>query len=262
MNELYNTLKGWMGLPMLASEHGGDVDDLIMYIHALMVVLFVGWMAFFFYALWRFRKSRHPRGDYHGAQTHASMYVEGAVALVEIILLLGFAIPLWAKVVDEFPEEAEAVNIKIIAQQFAWNSIYPGEDGRFGRQDITLASGENRLGIDRDDPAAQDDIVPPLNTVVVPVNTPVILHVSSLDVIHSFAVHPLRVTQDAIPGLSIPTHFTPTTEGEYMITCAQLCGNSHYSMRGFLRVVSEQEYQQWMDEQSATAGAAGGSPFE
>jgi cytochrome c oxidase subunit 2 len=90
-----------------------------------------------------------------------------------------------------------------------------------------------------------------------PVNKPVIAHVTSKDVIHSFKVNPLRVTQDAIPGMSIPVHFTPTQEGKYLINCAQLCGNSHSVMIGFVRVVSQEAYNQWAAEQLKKAASPG-----
>src|SRR6266498_1674195 len=102
-----------LGLPELASKHGADVDKLILYVHYLMIVLFVGWSAFFFYALWRFRQKRHPKANYAGVTNHASNYLEAAVAAVEVILLVGFAVPLWAKVVDVFPKESEAVNVRV-----------------------------------------------------------------------------------------------------------------------------------------------------
>jgi len=85
-----------------------------------------------------------------------------------------------------------------------------------------------------------------MDNFVVPVNKPVLAYVTGLDVIHSFAIRSMRVCQDAVPGLRIPTWFTPTQEGEYKITCAQLCGNSHYHMSGILKVVSQAEFDKWL----------------
>src|SRR5690242_19169111 len=121
-----------LGLPVLAAEHGRQVDDLIIYVHWLMIVLFVGWLAYFAYALFRFHRSRNPKADYFGVKNHASNYIEGAVALVEVVLLLGFAVPFWARAVDKFPKESEATRIQVVAQQFNWNFRYPGKDGEFG----------------------------------------------------------------------------------------------------------------------------------
>lgn len=245
-----------LGLPVLASQHGIEVDKFIIYVHWLMMALFVGWSLFFLYTLVRFRRSRQPRADYTGVKSHASNYLEGAVAIIEAVLLLGFAVPLWAKVVEEFPNRQEAVVVKVIAQQFNWTFLYPGKDGEFGRQDLTLWSPDNPLGRDKNDPRGKDDFST-LNDLRLPVNQPVILDITSKDVIHSFKVIAMRVCQDAIPGLSIPTHFVPTREGRYQINCAQLCGNGHASMSGgFIRVVSQAEYDQWLAQQSQGGGAA------
>src|SRR5438067_2156620 len=116
-----------LGLPVLASEHGKDVDSLIIYVHILMIVLFVGWLAYFAYALFRFHRSRNPKADYIGVKGHASNYIEGAVAIVEGVLLIGVAVPLWAKAVDKFPSKSESTQIQVVAQQFAWNVRYPGK---------------------------------------------------------------------------------------------------------------------------------------
>ena len=107
-----------LGLPPLASEHGADVDRLIIYLHWVMGILFVGWLIYFFYVLVRFRKTRHPKANYVGVRTHASTYIEAAVAVVEGVLLIGFAVPLWAKAVDQFPAEKDATVIRVMAQQF------------------------------------------------------------------------------------------------------------------------------------------------
>src|SRR5438270_2235545 len=115
------TMDKILGLPVLASEHGRSVDDLIIYVHWLMIVLFVGWLAYFAYVLFRFHRSRNPRADYLGVRSHASTYIEGAVALVEGVLLIGVAIPFWARAVDKFPPEKESTRIQVVAQQFAWN---------------------------------------------------------------------------------------------------------------------------------------------
>ena len=141
-----------LGLPVLASEHGREIDNLIIFVHWLMIVLFVGWLAYFAYALFRFRKSRHPRADYHAVQSHFSSYIEIAVAGVEGVLLLGLAIPYWARAVDKFPPQDQSTVIQVVAQQFAWNVRYPGKDGKFGKQEMRFVTPENVFGVDPADP--------------------------------------------------------------------------------------------------------------
>src|SRR5215510_634478 len=107
-----------LGLPVLASEHGRDVDNLIIYVHWLMIVLFVGWLAYFAYALFRFHRSRNPRADYVGVKNHASSYIEVAVAAVEGVLLIFVAVPLWAKAVT-VPKEVASTLVQVVGQQFS-----------------------------------------------------------------------------------------------------------------------------------------------
>lgn len=242
-------------MPDNFSANGAGIDELIIYVHLLMGVLFAGWFAYFLYAIFRFSKSRNPKADHAGVTSHASTWLEGIVAVVEAVLLIGFALPLWAKAVEKFPDAKDSTVIKLTAQQFAWNARYAGADGKFGANDIKLVSTENKFGLDKKDPAAKDDFMV-INDLVVPVNKPVLVEITSLDVIHCFAVKPMRVTQDAIPGIMIPAWFHPVKEGTYNINCAQLCGNSHYAMRGNLKVVSQAEFDKWVAEKSKSSAPA------
>lgn len=246
----------YLGLPMLASEHGKDVDSFILYVHYLMGILFVGWFAYFLYALFRFRAKSNPKASYAGAQSHASSYIEAAVAAVEGVLLVGLSVPLWAKFADAFPPESEATSIRVVAEQFAWRAVYPGKDGQFGKQDFHLVSSTNQFGWDYTDPQTHDNFVSDMNTIVVPEGKPVIAHISSKDVVHSFKINPFRITQDAIPGMSIPIWFKPTTNGVFLITCAQLCGNSHYFMKGQFQVVNTQKWDEFVAAKTVSAASS------
>jgi cytochrome c oxidase subunit 2 len=180
------------------------------------------------------------------------------VAVIEAVLLLGFAIPFWGKMAaaSQFPKESESTVIHVVAQQFAWNVRYPGTNGIAGRQDFHLVSDKNPFGLDPNDPNGKDDFTT-LNEVHVPVNKPVIVKLTSKDVIHSFKIIAMRVTQDVIPGLVVPTHFIPTKVGVYQINCAQLCGNGHATMAmGRLTVESEENYQKWLAAKSKAGGGA------
>ena len=238
-------------MPELASKNGEAVDALIVYVHWLMILLFVGWTLYFGYVLWRFNAARHPRADYEGSKSHLPKYTELGVVGVEAVLLLGLAIPLWAKNVQVFPKPEDSTVIQIMAQQFAWNARYPGLDGKFGRQDMQLISNDNIFGVDPADAAGKDDIQV-LNEIHVVINKPVLIYLSSKDVIHSFKLVAMRMTQDAIPGLRIPLTFTPNKLGRYQIACAQLCGNGHAAMTGgFLIVQSQADFDAWIKSKSA-----------
>jgi cytochrome c oxidase subunit 2 len=251
-----------IGLPERASSNAKAIDDLIVYVHYLMFLLLVGWTLYFFYVLWRFNAKRHPKAEYEGSKSHLPKYTEVGVVVVEAVLLLGLAIPLWARNVQQFPQPKDATVIAVMAQQFAWNALYPNpslegdQKGQFGRRDMTLISNNNVFGLDTND-VANTGTVQVLNEIHVPVDKPVLIYLSSKDVIHSFKLLAMRITQDAIPGLRIPLTFTPTKIGRYQIECAQLCGNGHSSMAGgFLVVQSQPDFDAWMKSKSAAAAPA------
>lgn len=259
-------------LPELASAHGGKLDDVTLYVHILMAVLFVGWSLYFVYVLLRFRASSHPKANPKGVENHASTYVEVGVIVAEIVLLLGFSVPLWAERVNQFPKPEEATVVHIVGQQFAWNVHYAGPDGKFGRRYAKFVDAEsNPIGLDKSDPNAADDVTT-VNQLHLPVNKPAIIYVSSMDVIHSFGLQEMRVKQDAIPGMETPLWFVPTVTSDamkarkgdpkwsYEISCAQLCGLGHYRMRGYVTIDTAEQFQAWMDGEvkKAKESASGG----
>lgn len=246
-----------LGMPERAAVGAKPIDDLIVWVHYLMLLLFVGWVAYFIYALWRFNEKRVAKVDYAGSKSPLPKYIEVAVVLAEAWLLLWIAMPLWGKSVQEFPAAETATLIQVQAQQFGWNYRYPGKDGKFGALDMKLVADNNLFGVDPKDPDGNDDIQLYNGNIHVVVDKPVIIYLGSKDVIHSFKLLAMRVTQDAIPGLRIPLTFTPTKIGRYQIECAQLCGGGHSAMAGgFVQVDSPDDFKKWMDAQEAKAAAA------
>ncbi len=248
-------MQGLIGkyLPENAAAHGPQLDHMTMIVHWLMLVLFVGWGAYFIYVLFRFRSGRTEQADYQGVKSHYSTYAEVGVAVFEAVLLVGFAIPAWAAWVSPHPEDADPFMVRVVGEQFAWNVHYPGPDGIFGAREIDLVSSSNALGLDPDDPAGADDVTT-INQLRLPVDRPVTVLLSSKDVIHSFALPVMRVKQDAVPGMEVAVRFTPVKvsgDERWEIGCAQLCGLGHYRMRGFLTILSPDEFQQWIDGEVA-----------
>jgi cytochrome c oxidase subunit II len=237
-----------------ASEHGYLIDNMLEFCHWFMLSLFVGWSAFFAFTLFRFHKSRHPKANYHGVKSHFSSHIEFSVVLIEAVILLGFGLPLWGRRVNDFPKpEENPLTIRVVAQQFMWNFHYSGPDGKFGRANKDFVNSSNSLGLDRNDPAAKDDIVSP-GEMHIPVNRKVILEITSKDVIHSFSFQAMRIGQDAIPGMKIPIWFKPVKTGEYELICGQLCGSNHYNMRAVVKVDTQEEYDSWIKEMEQING--------
>ena len=249
-------LAQWM--PPDYSAHGPALDDLSAAVHWLMLILFVLWGAYFVYALYRFRASRNPKASYAGMKSHFSSYLETGVAVIEVVLLVGFSIPMWMKWTAVPEPSKNPLEVRVVAEQFAWNVQYPGKDGIFGRRDVNLVSSTNPLGLDLTDPHAKDDIVT-LNQLHMQVDRPIVIHLTSKDVIHCFFLPYMRVKQDAIPGQEVAIHFTPVKAGSdgFEIACAQLCGLGHYRMRGQLFVHSKAAFDKWIS--TAPTMASSGS---
>ena len=249
----------FLGQPPNASQHGYQIDHIIEFSHWFMGALFLGWSAFFVYVLWRFRRSRSPIASHEGVTSGISTHLEFAVVLIEAVLLTGFAIPLWAKRVNAFPADKDAILVHAVGQQFNWNFHLPGPDGFFGRRDIYLVSNSNPLGLDPSDHAAKDDLVA-LGELHVPIDRNVIIDLSSKDVIHNFCLPSMRIAQDAIPGQIIPMWFKPVKTGSYEVVCGQLCGLGHSAMKGLLVVDTPDDYQAWLKERVELSGNQSAPP--
>jgi cytochrome c oxidase subunit 2 len=244
----------FLGIPNSFSQHGPDVDHMIDVVHWFMIVLFVGWSIYLVIALIKHRSSINPKASYLGVTNHISSHIEIAVIVIEAVLLLGFAIPLWRERTDKFDTviAGEHVRVRVIGWQFGWTYHYPGKDAKFGRIDPFQISGTNELGIDKNDPNSADDFTSPI--LKLPVQTAAILDINSKDVIHNYAIVPMRIQQDAIPGKNdIPMWFTPVKTLETSVVCAQLCGEGHGSMVGSMEVIDKSPYQTWADSQSDAA---------
>lgn len=256
-----------IGLPINASTDGAAIDEILGLVHWLMLVLFLGWGLFFIISLVKFRASKQPKADPEGVKSHISSVLEVVVAIIEMIILVGFALPVWANRVNNVPDSgSDVVHMRVVAQQFTWNIHYPGPDGKFGETRPELVDEmDNPVGLDRSSEFGQDDFVT-INQLHIPVHKRIRLDLSTKDVIHSFSLPELRVKQDAIPGMNIPVHFEATiTTDEFLksmegalregkgfeIACAQLCGMGHYRMKGFLTVHDQEGYDAWLVEQEA-----------
>ena len=232
------------------TSHAAAIDQIMTMVHVLMFVLFIGWGAYFAWVLVRFRRGRQPHAQHHGAKGHLASYVEVGVVAAEATLLIVFGLPLWFERTSARPTDPNAVVLRVVAEQFVWNAHYPGADGQFGDTSISLIGPANPLGLNRASPRGQDDIVL-LGQLHLPLNRPVIIQLSSKDVIHSFGVPAFRVKQDAIPGLLTPIWFTPTAVGRFDIACSQLCGIGHYRMAGRITVESEADFAKFLAAEAA-----------
>lgn len=244
---------GWWFPPDI-STHGAGIDRIIDVVHGFMAVLFVGWGIFFVYCLIKFRARPGHRASYQLPKAKISKVAEIGVLAFEVFLLVGLSMPVWLKYRNDPPKPADnPLEVRVVAEQFAWNFHYPGADGAFGRTHPRFMAADNLIGLDRGDPAAADDIALN-NRFYMPKDRPVVLRMTSKDVIHSIWIPVMRVKQDVIPGMEIPVWFTATETGHFQIGCAQLCGNNHFTMISDLFVQEPEEFRQWQIEQQSSGG--------
>ena len=246
---VFYAARTWM--PELASRHGAGIDAMLAYLLVTGGALFLAGHITLGVFVWR--AARQQRVTHRIASPRAEWVLSGVLGLLVVFVgeagVLAIGMPVWSEYFGARPP-ADAVFIELTGQQFTWNVRYPGRDGMFGRTDPRLIDDvSNPLGIDRNDPAAADDVAL-LNEVAVQVNRPVRVRLRSKDVIHSFFLPHLRVKQDAVPGMTLEIVFVPTRVGTFEIACTQLCGLGHYRMQGFLHVLSEEDFRSWLRERS------------
>ena len=243
--------KTWW-LPHGASTSTVWIDHQFALTYLIMGIVFVAAQGALGLFVWQYRdRGSATKVTYsHGNTTMEVLWTALTAILFVGLNLMGS--PIWAA--ERFaPAESGSVPVEVTGMQFAWYFRYPGADGKFGRTDPKLmdpsAGNEAALGIDTTDAAAKDDVV--TGTMYLPVNRQVDLTLRAVDVIHSFFVPQMRFKQDAVPGLAIHMHFTPTEVGDYEIACAELCGLGHYKMHGMLHVVSQEDFDKWVAAREA-----------
>ncbi|MBI1318865.1 MAG: cytochrome-c oxidase [Candidatus Hydrogenedens sp.] len=255
-------------IPEAASEHGPQLRMILLLVHGFIGVLFLGLFAVFLAALWR---GRRPEGAPR-SKSKIPYAAEAVIFACELGLFLAVSMPFWQGQVDAAPKPGDdPLVVRVVAQQFLWNVHYPGADGQFGRADAALVDEQlNPLGLDKEDPAALDDVVLQ-NQLHLPLGRPVVVRLTSKDMVHSFAIPEMWVKRDAIPGMVTQVYFTPTETtatlqertGQpgrtFEIVCSQLCGLGHYQMRGFVTVEAPEAFSAWLADKAPAVG--GGDDF-
>lgn len=240
-------------LPPLASEHGKAIDTLFIATLAITGMVFVLVQLLLAFLVVRYAGSEKRRASYFtdNKTIEAVWTIVPAVILTALIVSGG---RLWSRIQIAEPPK-DAFKVEVWGEQFRWTFRYPGKDGKFGRTNPKLISVENPLGIDKNDPAAKDDIFffAGEENLHIPVNKPVVIYLRSKDVLHSFYVPQFRVKQDLVPGMVTRTWFVVTQKGEYEIACAELCGLGHYMMRGVVVVEDEEDVKNWLKDQLTVA---------
>ncbi|MCO6466393.1 MAG: cytochrome c oxidase subunit II [Bradyrhizobiaceae bacterium] len=240
--------------PENISTYGKELDDLFKIIYWLCVAIFFltfGLMGLFM-IIYRKREG-HKAYNYHGNNV-----VEITWTILPTMLFFGLGLysdDMWQTTKYSARVPKADVEILCLGKQFGWYFLYPGADGKFGRNAYNdesareLMSLTNPFGRDTTDPNGADDFVTE-NQFTVPMNADIVVRGSAIDVIHSFFLPHARVKQDVIPGTWMNIWFNLTKTGKYELACAELCGSGHYSMRAVYTILSPADYDKWLDQKN------------
>ena len=260
MGDILSVLDMLSWFPENISTFGQELDDLFAIIYYISVAIFfltfgvLGW----FLVKYRFRPDRR------GYNYHGNNIVEVTWTILPTILFAGIGLysdDIWEKTKYSKRVPKPDVEILVLGKTYGWTFLYPGADGKFGRNAYTdrtaraLMTASNPFGKDTTDPASADDFTVE-NQFRVPVNANVVMRGSSQDVLHSFFLPHMRVKQDVVPGTWMNIWYNAFKTGTYELACAELCGGGHYSMRAEYQVLSKADYDKWLDSKVAEQAAA------
>jgi cytochrome c oxidase subunit 2 len=252
-NELFYD-KTLLGMPS-ASEHGEKIDKMMWITLAVTGVVFVATQILLFWFAYKYQYSE-KRKVYYYPHNNKLEVIWTTFPAIFLAVLVGFGLYYWFGITKEAPQGSQVV--EVTGKQFNWLVRYPGKDGVLGRKNyrLTNASDGNALGVDWEDGASHDDIE--ATEVHLVVNKPVKFVINAQDVIHDVGLPHFRLKMDAVPGIPTTIWFTPkytTAEMKkitgnkdfvYEISCDQMCGTGHYSMKGIIVVETQEEYNAWL----------------
>jgi cytochrome c oxidase subunit 2 len=252
---LFHFLSPWWFTPI--ASNWTMMDQTVNITFWVTGIVFIATNFFMAYCIWRFRHRKGIKAEYEPENKKLEWWLT-IVTTVGIAAMLAPGLVVWAKFVT-VPDGASVV--EVVGQQWNFSYRFPGKDGVFGTTNIRLASPENPLAIEPNDPNGQDDVVVTSPELHLPVGKPVKIILRAKDVLHQFAVPPFRVKMDMVPGMVTYFWLTPTRTGSFDALCEQLCGMAHFTMRGRVIVDSEKDFQAWLATQptyAQTRAAAAG----
>ncbi|MFT5645342.1 MAG: cytochrome c oxidase subunit 2 [Aureispira sp.] len=278
------TTLGW-GPNIAASAHGSEVDYLFNLTLFFTSIVFVLTHIALFWFTWKYKGKQGKIGLYWAHNETLEMVWMIIPSVVMTFLVVG-GLQAWNNIMTDLPKNAvsvvfpeaenEYLEIEATGSQFLWYLRYPGRDGKIGTKYFTQINSNNQLGQTWTDEKNMDDFM--TTEIVLPVGKPVRVRITARDVLHNFYIRDMRVKTDAVPGMPTYFKFTPTVTTDsmrrrlsqepewqvqdkkddskqrwevfhYELACAELCGNGHYSMRNLVKIVTEEEYLDWLDQQ-------------
>jgi cytochrome c oxidase subunit 2 len=216
-----------------ASAEADDIDTLLNVMIVLSCFVFSIVLVMLGYSVWKYRAK--PGDESDGEPIHGNAKLEVTWTAIPTVIVLFGAIYSWIVLADIETKASNSLRLDVTAQQFAWTFNYPRDSGK----------------------------VVSSKTLVVPENRQLELHLTALDVVHSFWVPEWRIKRDLVPageggnGIDNVVEVTPSRLGTYNVVCTELCGYGHSTMRALVRVVPEEEFNRWLSRQKPVEPQAG-----
>ncbi|WP_323775833.1 cytochrome c oxidase subunit II [Leisingera sp.] len=239
----FHLLSPWWWTPI--ASNWDYIDDTLVITFWITGAVFAAVVLFMAYCVWKFRHRPGHKAEFDPENKRLELWLTGVTAVgVAAMLVPGLFV--WKQFVT-VPEDA--TELEVFGQQWNWAYRLPGADGVLGTADAEWVNGENPLGVNPHDRFGKDDLIIEGGEVYLPVGKPVKLLLRSIDVLHNFYVPEFRAKMDMVPGMVTYIWLTPTRTGAFEVLCAEYCGTAHPFMRGYVSVVEEGEYQEWLQEQ-------------
>lgn len=213
-------------LPTSASEEMDRIEFVYWFATVICIAIFALVMAVIIYSMMAFRAP--PEDESDGPSIHGHTGLEIAWTVVPAILVIAVGVVSAVVLSQNGNAGTNPLTIKVFAQQFAWRFEYPDDKG--------VKSYE----------------------LVMPVGRGINFEMQSADVIHSFWIPEMGQKQDLVPGITTHLVVTPKRIGTFTLVCTELCGLGHATMRGPVRVLSQQDFAAWVKEQQV--GGSKGDP--
>ncbi|MBM3158696.1 MAG: cytochrome c oxidase subunit II [Bacteroidetes bacterium] len=239
-----------------ASDHGVLVDRMLYVTLGITFVVFLVTQIALFWFAYKYQESDNRKAFYYPHNNTLEL-IWTVIPAIVLSVLVGFGIFYWFKITGPAPKDSMVV--EVVGKQYGWEFRYPGADGILGKKYFKKvdAANNNPVGQLWEDPANHDDVYVEQEMHLV-VGKPVQLVIGAKDVIHDVGLVHFRMKMDAVPGTPTTMWFTPkftTKEMKvktsnpdfvYEISCDQLCGKGHWSMRGIIVVETQEEFDAWL----------------
>ncbi len=223
---------------------GQRIDQLFYLILIITTVTFIGTQVALGYVLARGAGTRDENNAWFSHGSHNLEVIWTIVPAGILLFIALYQMDTWAdyRLKSNYPKESLLNPIaEVTARQFEWRIRYPDPSRKF------QSEAEVKDWLENPKP---DDLYT-VNDLHVKSNQPVVIHLRSADVQHSFFAPKLRVKQDAVPGLVIPIMFEVTKAGEYELVCTELCGWGHYKMGARIQAETGEDFQAYLERLKA-----------